>query len=64
MLVLLSQTTRVERLSVLMVTHDPDDARAVADHLCLIADGIVSAPTPARATLDDPPPALRAYLGE
>lgn len=48
---------------VLMVTHDPDDARRVADRTVLLADGVAHPPMPTGALLDDPPPALRAYLG-
>ncbi len=49
--------------TVLMVSHDPQDARRIADEIVLVADGIAHAPQPAAPLLDDPPPALRAYLG-
>lgn len=49
--------------TILMVTHDPDDARAVAESVILVADGIAHPPAPTAALLDDPPPVLRAYLG-
>ncbi|MCT4554062.1 MAG: ATP-binding cassette domain-containing protein [Pelagimonas sp.] len=48
----------------LLVTHDPQDARDFAEETVLVADGIAHAP---RATLDlfqNPPEALRAYLGD
>ncbi len=48
---------------VLMVTHDPADARRIADRTVLLADGVAHPPMPTGALLDDPPPALRAYLG-
>jgi thiamine transport system ATP-binding protein len=63
MLDLLRDTTHAEGLSVLMVTHDPDDARAVADRVSLIAEGHVAEPSPTEPLFADPPPALRAYLG-
>lgn len=48
---------------VLMVTHDPGDARRFAHEIVHVHDGTAEAPLPARALLDAPPPALRAYLG-
>jgi thiamine transport system ATP-binding protein len=47
---------------VVIVTHDPGDARAVADHLVLVADGAVTGPMPVTA-LDRPTGALARYLG-
>lgn len=49
--------------SVIMVTHDPADARAVADHVVLVAGGVAHAPVRTQALFDAPPPALRDYLG-
>jgi thiamine transport system ATP-binding protein len=49
--------------TLLLVTHDPDDARRLAGDLVLVADGVVTPPAPAAAMFADPPPALRAYLG-
>ncbi len=49
--------------TVLMVTHDPADARRIADMAVLVADGVVTQPIPTDVLLDDPPPALAAYLG-
>ncbi|WP_322890952.1 MULTISPECIES: ATP-binding cassette domain-containing protein [unclassified Yoonia] len=49
--------------SVLMVTHDPDDARRIADEASLVADGIVTAPVTVSAFFDRPSEALAAYLG-
>ncbi|MBL9056157.1 MAG: ATP-binding cassette domain-containing protein [Rhodobacteraceae bacterium] len=49
--------------TVLMVTHDPADARRFADQTILVADGIAHAPRPTAQLFADPPPALRAYLG-
>lgn len=49
--------------TVLMVTHDPEDARAFADLTLLVAEGHAHPPQPTGPLLDSPPPALRAYLG-
>jgi len=49
--------------TVIMVTHDPADARRIADCAVLVADGVVTAPVSTATLLDNPPPALAAYLG-
>ncbi|MFN3277378.1 MAG: ATP-binding cassette domain-containing protein [Paracoccus hibiscisoli] len=49
--------------TVLMVTHDPADARAFAPDTLLVEGGRVHPPRPTGPLLDDPPPGLRAYLG-
>ena len=48
---------------VLMVTHDPADARQFAGQTVLVADGLAAPPMPTEALFADPPPALAAYLG-
>lgn len=63
MLALVRQTARDEGLSVLMVTHDPADARTLADHTCVLADGTLADPVPTAELFENPTPALRAYLG-
>lgn len=63
MLLLLRETARAGNLSVLMVTHDPGDARAIADLTAVIADGRLEPPVPTGPLFDAPTPALRAYLG-
>jgi len=50
-------------ITVLMVTHDPDDARAFTPDTILIDDGAAHPPVPTGPLLDNPPPSLRAYLG-
>lgn len=50
--------------TVLMVSHDPDDARRLASHTILVADGRALPPQDTGALLDNPPPALAAYLGK
>ena len=49
--------------TVVMVTHDPADARRVTEQTVLVADGVAHPPQPTARLLDNPPPALAAYLG-
>ena len=49
-------------LTVLMITHDPDDARRLGGGIIVVADGIAAPPRETEALLDDPPPALAEYL--
>jgi len=51
------------RATLLMVTHDPADARALGGDLVVVADGVAHPPALAGALLDAPPAALREYLG-
>jgi thiamine transport system ATP-binding protein len=48
---------------VLLVTHDPQDARRFADQTVLVADGVASPPQPTPSLFADPPQALSDYLG-
>ena len=51
-------------MTVLMVTHHPDDARSLADSVAFIDDGRVAAYMPAAEMFsDEAPPAFRAYIG-
>ena len=63
MLSLLADILSDTGATLLMVTHDPGDARAIADGVILVAEGRAEPPRPTAALLADPPPALRAYLG-
>jgi thiamine transport system ATP-binding protein len=63
MLDLATATLGTAGRTILLVTHDPDDALRLGGDLVLVADGSVSPPAPAARLLADPPPALRAYLG-
>lgn len=63
MLALLARIAIETGATVLMVTHDPRDARAFAPQTILIENGVAAPPTPTGPLLDDPPPGLRAYLG-
>ncbi len=49
--------------TLLMVSHDPQDARALADQVVLVAEGWAHAPQPTAELFDSPPDALRDYLG-
>lgn len=64
MLELVARLARDGGLTVLIVTHDPEDARRIADKTILVAEGRAHPPRPTAALLDDPPPALAAYLGK
>jgi thiamine transport system ATP-binding protein len=49
--------------TLLMVTHEPRDARRIAPQTIVVEGGRAHPPAPTDALLDDPPPALAAYLG-
>lgn len=49
--------------TVLMVSHDPADARRLCPATILVAGGRAEGPVPTGPLLDDPPPALADYLG-
>lgn len=49
--------------TLMMVTHDPADARRIAGAVIVVDDGRAAPPVPTEELLADPPPGLRAYLG-
>ena len=49
--------------TVILVTHDPADARRFAGWVALVHDGVADAPVATDAIFANPPPALRDYLG-
>ncbi|MCZ4353544.1 ATP-binding cassette domain-containing protein [Roseovarius aestuarii] len=49
--------------TLLMVSHDPADARRIADQTVLVLDGHALPPQSTTEVLDNPPDALRDYLG-
>lgn len=63
MLSLVRETAQEQNALVVMVTHDPKDALAFADQTVLVADAHAFAPMATADMFDDPPPALRSYLG-
>ena len=63
MLDLVAQVASDTGAGVLMVTHAPEDARRIADKVVFVEGGIAHPPQPTALLLDNPPPALKAYLG-
>jgi thiamine transport system ATP-binding protein len=63
MLDLVQDLVRETGASLLMVTHAPEDVRRIAEEVIFVSEGRAEPPQPAAALLDNPPPALRAYLG-
>jgi thiamine transport system ATP-binding protein len=49
--------------ALIMVTHAPEDVARIADQVIFVADGRAEAPEAAGPLMENPPPALRAYLG-
>lgn len=63
MLDLVAELVAESGATLLMVSHDPSDARRIADQVVLVADGLAHPPMDTASLLDNPPPALKAYLG-
>ncbi|KAE9630966.1 thiamine ABC transporter ATP-binding protein [Parasedimentitalea maritima] len=63
MLDLVAELVAESGATLLMVSHDPNDARRIADQVVLVADSQAHPPMETAALLDNPPPALKAYLG-
>jgi len=63
MLDLVAELARENGATVLMVSHDPNDARRIAGQVVLVAEGMAHPPQQTAELLDNPPPALKAYLG-
>ena len=63
MLDLVAELATESGATLLMVSHDPGDARRIADQVVLVAEGQAHPPRPTADLLDNPPPALKAYLG-
>lgn len=63
MLDLVGRIVRQTGATLLMVTHDPADARRLCDLTLVVAEGHAAPPEPTAALLAAPPPALAAYLG-
>jgi len=64
MLDLVRDTLAVDDKTVIMVTHDPADAKHVASETVFVADGVALPPVPTAHILKSPSPALAAYLGQ
>lgn len=63
MLDLVAELAAESGATLLMVSHDPSDARRIADQVVLVAEGKAHVPRATADLLDNPPPALKAYLG-
>ncbi|MVO16499.1 ATP-binding cassette domain-containing protein [Parasedimentitalea huanghaiensis] len=63
MLDLVAELLAESGATLLMVSHDPSDARRIADQVVLVADGQAHPSMETAVLLDNPPPALKAYLG-
>ena len=63
MLRLLDRIATQTGATVLMVTHDPQDARHFAPATIVIDKGVAHPPVETGPLLDHPPPGLKAYLG-
>ena len=49
--------------TVLMVSHEPGDAKAIADRVILVSDGVAAPPAATAEIFANPPAAMAAYLG-
>lgn len=63
MLDLVAEVATETGATVLMVTHDPADAKRFADQTVLVAEGIAHPPQPTHFLFENPPAALAEYLG-
>ncbi len=63
MLDLVARLSAETAATVLLVSHDPDDARRIAPQTILVADGQAQPPVATADLLANPPPGLRRYLG-
>jgi thiamine transport system ATP-binding protein len=63
LLALVAEMADEAATTVLLVTHDPQDARRFAELTSVVAEGVATAPAPTAALLDHPTPALADYLG-
>ncbi len=64
MLALVSEVVTETRATLLMVTHDPDDARRHAALTVVVDGGTAHPPQPTADLFANPTPELRAYLGQ
>ena len=63
MLDLLGELARERGSVVMMVTHDPADALRIAEKTIVVAEGTANSPKDTGTLMQNPPPALAAYLG-
>ncbi len=63
MLDLVGEVAEEAGATLIMVTHDPEDARRMAGLTAVVAEGRAEAPVATGALFADPPESLRSYLG-
>lgn len=63
MLDLVAELSEEAGMTVLMVSHSPGDALRIADETIFVENGTTHPPQPTQALFDNPPEALRAYIG-
>lgn len=64
MLALVAEVAEETGATVLMVTHDPQDAKRFADSTILVTDGTAHPPQDTATLFAHPPQALAEYLGQ
>jgi len=64
MLSLLRELVDETVATLLMVSHDPEDARRLCEHVVLVAEGQTHVPVATQEIFDNPPEVLRDYLGK
>jgi thiamine transport system ATP-binding protein len=64
MLALVAEIVQETGATLLTVSHEPADAKALADGVILVADGTAHPPVPTAEIFANPPEALRDYLGD
>jgi thiamine transport system ATP-binding protein len=63
MLELVDKIVKESGATLLMVTHDPGDAKQIADVISLVSEGLAQPPENTAILFANPPAALRRYLG-
>lgn len=63
MLDLVAEITEARAQTVMMVSHDPEDALRLCPETILVAEGQTEKPADTKALLSNPPKALAKYLG-
>lgn len=64
MLELVTSLADRHETTVLMVSHSPEDAKALGGALIFVEDGLAHPPLPMETALGNPTKGLRAYLGQ
>ncbi|MEM9715327.1 MAG: ATP-binding cassette domain-containing protein [Pseudomonadota bacterium] len=63
MLLLVKDLCKQNGIQLVMISHDPEDGRLIADEGVVVSDGTVTEPVAIDALLTNPPKALADYLG-